>query len=189
MHEPVAHIHACELRSTIGSLSQIVRSFGFGTLRGNPVASISSAGAAARILASLNDTNLRGCMEVRHGTESSESQDVRLLCGWCGCLLRESTDARATTSHGICATCARVLEGTTSREKSLRSNDLLVSIEEHVNQLMCGLYESRQRLLDIQRRVGDDGELLGRVGQAIAAIRRQERAVAEIQRCILSVQR
>ena len=141
------------------------------------------------IFAGLNDTTIRGCMELRHGTESSEPQDVRVLCGWCGTLLRESTDARATTSHGICATCARVLEGTTSREKSLRSDDLLGSIEEHANQLMCGLYESRQRLLDIQRRVGNDGELLGRVGQAIAAIRRQERAVAEIQRCILAAQR
>jgi hypothetical protein len=128
-------------------------------------------------------------MELRQGTESSEPQDVRVLCGWCGSLLRESSNARAVTSHGICARCARVLEGATSTDKSLRPDDILSSIEAHANQLMCGLYETRQSLLDIQRRVVDDGELLGRVGQALTAIRRQERAVAEIQRCIVSAPR
>jgi hypothetical protein len=127
-------------------------------------------------------------MELRHGTESSEPSEIRVLCGWCGCLLRDSSDARAVTSHGICARCARVLEGSTSKDKSLRSDDILASIEEHANQLMCGLYEMRQRLVDIQHRVGADGELLGRVGQALTAIRRQERAVAEIQRCIVTAQ-
>jgi hypothetical protein len=53
---------------------------------------------------------------------------------------------------------------------------------------MCRLYETRQALLDVQRRVNADGELIGRVGQILASIRQQERAIAEIQRCIAAAQ-
>jgi hypothetical protein len=128
-------------------------------------------------------------MVSRHGSEGSETQDVRVLCGWCGCVVHDSTDSNALTSHGICSRCVRVLEGASDRDKSLPSGDhTLATIEEQTNRLMCHLYESRQALLDLQRRVGHDGDLLGRVGQVLASIRRQEREVANIQQAILSAQ-
>ena len=128
-------------------------------------------------------------MVWRHGREGSETQEVRVLCGWCGYVVHESPDSNALTSHGICSRCARVLEGASDRDKSLPSGDpSLATIEEHTNRLMCHLYESKQALLDLQQRVGHDGELLGRVGQVLASIRRQERALASIQQCILSAQ-
>src|SRR5262245_43495100 len=121
-------------------------------------------------------------MGWRYGSEGTETQDVRVLCGWCGCVVHESPDSNAQTSHGICSGCARVLEGASDRDKSLPAGDpTLGTIEEQTNRLMCHLYESKQALLDLQRKVGHDGELLGRVGQVLASIRRQERAVASIQ--------
>jgi hypothetical protein len=128
-------------------------------------------------------------MASRHGSEGSETQDVRVLCGWCGYVVHDSADSNAPTSHGICSRCVRVLEGASDRDKSLPSGDhTLSTIEEHTNRLMCHLYQSRQMLLDVQRRVGHDGELLGLVGQVLASIRQQEREVANIQHSILSAQ-
>jgi hypothetical protein len=124
-------------------------------------------------------------MELRQDSISDETPDVRMICGWCGRLLREPQTPAAITSHGICRHCARVLEGRSTDDKSQPSDGLVLStIEEHINSLMCRLYESRQSLLDLQRRVHDDGELLGRIGQILACIRHQERVVADIQRCI-----
>lgn len=60
--------------------------------------------------------------------------------------------------------------------------DLSVFLEERLNELMCRLYESRQMLLEVQKRVHADTEVLGRVRQALAAVRRQERLLVEIQR-------
>jgi hypothetical protein len=58
---------------------------------------------------------------------------------------------------------------------------LHVFLEEHLNDLMCRLYESRRMLLEIQKRVTTDGELPGRIAQAITSIRQQERVLAMIQ--------
>ena len=128
-------------------------------------------------------------MDLHHDPVSVEKQDVRVVCGWCGILLRESTGASAITSHGICPRCVRVLETRSPGDESQPSDDLVLSrIEEHTNRLMCRLYESRQCLLDVQKRVRNDGELLGRVGQILASIRQQERLIADIQRCIAAAQ-
>jgi hypothetical protein len=128
-------------------------------------------------------------MDSRHNSVSIENQSVRVMCGWCGILLRESAGAAAITSHGICPRCARVLENRSTVDESQPSGELVLSkIEEHTNRLMCRLYETRQALLDVQRRVNADGELIGRVGQILASIRQQERAIAEIQRCIAAAQ-
>ena len=114
----------------------------------------------------------------------------RIECGWCGRALRESSNAQAHTSHGICDRCARVLEGQSMSGKSLPSADpVLPQIEEHTNRLMCRLYESRQSLLAIQRRVSDNAELLGVVGRVLSSVRQQERVVADIQQCILAAQK
>ena len=111
------------------------------------------------------------------------------MCGWCGILLRESADAAAITSHGICPRCVRVLENRSTGDESQPPDDFVLSkIEDHTNQLMCRLYETRQALLDVQRRVNVDGELLGRVGQILASIRQQERIIGHIQRCIAGAQ-
>lgn len=61
-------------------------------------------------------------------------------------------------------------------------DDLAVFLEERLNELMCRLYESRQMLLEVQKRVHADTEVLGRVRQALAAVRLQERLLVEIQR-------
>ena len=114
----------------------------------------------------------------------------RIACGWCGRELRESPNAQAHTSHGICDRCARVLEGQSMSGKSLPSADpVLPQIEEHTNRLMCRLYESRQSLLAIQRRVSDNAELLGVVGRVLSSVRQQELVVADIQQCILAAQK
>ena len=129
-------------------------------------------------------------MDLRqHPNESVCAEQARLACGWCGKVLRDSPNAQAHTSHGICDRCARVLEGQTTSHRSLPSGDpVLPVIEEHTNRLMCRLYESKQSLLAIQRRVDGDGELLGLVGRVLASLRHQERVIADIQQCILSAQ-
>lgn len=72
-------------------------------------------------------------------------------------------------------------------DKRHPSGDAVLSeIEEHTNRLMVQLYESRQALLALQRGVGDNAQLLGFVGQALASIRQQQRAISEIQQCIQS---
>jgi hypothetical protein len=112
------------------------------------------------------------------------------MCGWCGTVIGASNGQPSITSNRACARCARVLETRSGGDESQPSGDLVLSrIEEHANRLMCRLYESRQSLLDVQRRVRDDGELVGLVGQILAAIRQQERVVADIQRCIATAQR
>ena len=124
----------------------------------------------------------------QHVHDVCEPNDVRVACDWCGRSVRVAAGADARASHGICERCARVLEGGFDVE-SLRNSDLSLSaLEERTNRLMCHLYESSQMLLDIQQRVRHDGDLLGRVGRALAAIRRQERVVAEIQQWIVSAQ-
>ena len=47
----------------------------------------------------------------------------RIACGWCGRAFRESPNAQAHTSHGICDRCARVLEGQSMNGNSLPSAD------------------------------------------------------------------
>ncbi len=135
------------------------------------------------IVASLKDNLSEECMDQRQHDMCAEGP--RIECGWCGRALRESPNAQAHTSHGLCDRCARVLSG-----KSLPSADpVLPQIEEHTNRLMCRLYESRQSLLAIQRHVSDNAELLGVVGRVLSSVRQQERIVADIQQCILAAQK
>lgn len=65
-------------------------------------------------------------------------------------------------------------------------DDLNLFLEQRLNELMCRLYESRQMLLEVQKRVRADGDLRSRVGHALAAVRRQERLLVDIQRRIES---
>ena len=103
-------------------------------------------------------------MNLRHASKSDEPQDVRVMCGWCGRLLREPAGEASITSHGICERCARVLEMRPTADESLPPDNLLLSkIEEHTNLLMCRLYESRQSLLDVQRRAKRAGDLIQRI--------------------------
>jgi len=114
---------------------------------------------------------------------------LRLVCSWCGALLREATSPEAATSHGICRKCASVLErdcrrGSTPPQRNLDPPNALGFVEERLNEMMCKLYESREALRDLQKRIGDNGRLLGAVGRALASVRHQEKALAEIQRRI-----
>ncbi len=115
-----------------------------------------------------------------------DGDHATVVCGWCGKVLRHSLDAAALTSHGICRRCAGVLEeqGSAGQKDApaTKSDDLPGFLEERLNELMCGLYESRQTLLEVQKRVRADGELLGRIGQALASVRQQERVLVHIQR-------
>src|SRR6478672_9570105 len=86
---------------------------------------------------------------------------VKVVCGWCGRLLRDSQDDGAT-SHGICAKCSSVLEGTV-HPSSAEMDDFVTFLDDRVNQLMCRVYQSRQLLLDVEQRVGADSHLLSRV--------------------------
>ena len=124
---------------------------------------------------------------VQHEKGDARQDTLRVVCGWCGRLLRDRPGSEAATSHGICDRCARVLERVAGDEAP-RGEPAFSALEEHTNQLMCHLYETSQMLLDIQQRVRENGELLGRVGQALASVRRQERAVAHIQRWMASAQ-
>ena len=123
---------------------------------------------------------------MRVDEDKPGSSSTALVCGWCKKVLRESSDTDALTSHGICRRCASVLEGQYSagRVGAVVGDgaDLAVFLEERLNELMCRLYESRQLLLEVQTRVPADTEVLGRVRQALAAIRRQERLLVEIQK-------
>ena len=107
---------------------------------------------------------------------------VKIVCGWCGRLLREAEHDGAT-SHGICEKCSSVLEGS-GRSSSSEMDDFVTFLDDHVNQLMCRVYQTRQLLLDVEHRVPADTELMSRVRQALASLRHQERVVAEMQQRI-----
>lgn len=119
-----------------------------------------------------------------------DGDHATVVCGWCGKVLRESPDTAALTSHGICCRCAGVLEEQGSAPQKdaplVRRDDLPGFLEERLNELMCRLYDSRQTLLDVQKRVAADGELLGRIRQALASVRQQERVLVHIQRRVAS---
>lgn len=115
-------------------------------------------------------------------TNSDACIDVRVVCGWCGRVLRDSNEAGVLTSHGLCPRCANVLEG--GAESS--SGGELAALEHRVNLLMCQIYQTKQLLVGVQQRLGTDGELSRRVMQALLSIREQERVVAKIQQDICS---
>ena len=112
------------------------------------------------------------------------------VCGWCGKVLRDFPDTAALASQGICRRCASVLEGQSidghEDAQAASGNDLNEFLEQRLNELMCRLYESRQMLLEVQKRVRADRDLRSRVGHALAAVRRQERLLVDIQRRIES---
>jgi hypothetical protein len=142
------------------------------------------------IVASINNTSTAGCMEssqriAKSTLESDTEMVIRVVCGWCGRLLRDSDQPGALTSHGLCPRCAQVLEGRTAERLG---DDAAAALEHRVNVLMCQIYQTRQMLLGMQQRVGTNAELLARVGQALVSIRQQERVVADIQRDISSAQ-
>src|SRR4029453_13293978 len=93
---------------------------------------------------------------------------LRMVCSWCGALLRESTSPDAVTSHGICRRGAGVLErdarrGSTPTQRNRGAPTPLAFVEEPLKELMCRLYESREALRDLQKHAGDNGKLLGTV--------------------------
>jgi hypothetical protein len=124
---------------------------------------------------------------VQWQNETDYSAQMRVVCGWCGKLLRDAGAPHLPTSHGICVNCSRVLEGGGMNNNTGHSSDIS-ALERHTNVLMCRLYENRQMLLDLQHRVSHDAELLARVGQMLASIRQQERVIGDIQQWILSAQ-
>ena len=67
--------------------------------------------------------------------------------------------------------------------------DLLPFLDTKLNNLMFSLYRNRQTLLDVQQRIGTDAALLGRVGEALAFVREQERVLADIQQHLDMVRR
>jgi len=62
-----------------------------------------------------------------------------------------------------------------------RSRDLHAFLDARLNDLLASLSRHRQAMAWLQDRATDDASLLGVVGTAIAAIRQQERSLAEIQ--------
>jgi hypothetical protein len=65
--------------------------------------------------------------------------------------------------------------------------DPLVFLNAKLNDLMFSLYRSRQALTAMQQQAQTDVVMLGQVGEAIAALREQERTLAEIQQRLDSV--
>ena len=129
-------------------------------------------------------------MDLGHGSATTTAARdseiaIRVVCGWCGRLLRECNESGALTSHGLCPRCAQVLDGPTAES---RSNDVLAILEHRVNTLMCHVYQTRQLLLGMQQQAGTNVELLARVGQALVSVRQQERAVEQIQQQISEAQ-
>ena len=62
------------------------------------------------------------------------------------------------------------------------SHDWDAFLETKLAELTVGLSRNRDAMLWLQDRATDDGSLLAMVGTALAAIRQQERSLAEIQR-------
>ena len=111
----------------------------------------------------------------RTGPDTSVA--IKVVCGWCGRVLRDSRETGAITSHGLCPRCANVLEG----RVELSSDGLPSDLEQRVNVLMCQVYQTKQLLIGLQRRLNGDAELSARLNQALLSIREQERVVAGIQ--------
>ena len=65
--------------------------------------------------------------------------------------------------------------------------DLLAFLDSRLTDLMFSLYRSRQTLTAIQQQAQADAVLLGRVGEALAAVRESERVLAEIQQRIVAI--
>jgi hypothetical protein len=47
---------------------------------------------------------------VRKRTLVDDKKLMRLVCGWCGCVLREPENPSRFTSTGMCASCSREFE-------------------------------------------------------------------------------
>jgi hypothetical protein len=68
------------------------------------------------------------------------------------------------------------------------TRDLLAFLDSKLNDLMFGLYRTRQTLMTTEARACSD-ELRGQMREAHASLREQERALADIQERIGAVRR
>ena len=68
------------------------------------------------------------------------------------------------------------------------TRDLLAFLDSKLNDLMFGLYRTRQTLMTTEARARSD-ELRGQMRESLASLREQERALADIQERIGAVRR
>lgn len=68
------------------------------------------------------------------------------------------------------------------------TRDLLAFLDSKLNDLMFGLYRTRQTLMTTEARARSD-ELRGQMREALASLRERERALADIQERIGAVRR
>jgi hypothetical protein len=127
-------------------------------------------------------------MDSLQRQHDTAAHDAGMACERCRRPLVDASGVRASTPAGICDRCAGALEGDFGHRQPRLHDRPAGTLEEYTGQLMCSLYESRQVLLVLQKQVRHDGQLLGRVGQVLTAIRRQERILADIQRWMASAQ-
>lgn len=73
-------------------------------------------------------------------------------------------------------------------ESTDSTRNLLTFLDAKLNELMSSLYRNRQALTAIQQHAVRDAVLLSRVGEALAAVREQERTLAVIQQRIAAIQ-
>jgi hypothetical protein len=74
-------------------------------------------------------------------------------------------------------------------ESSDSLSDLLAFLDSKLNELMLSQYTTQQTLIVMQRGGLSDAAMHGRVGEALASLREQERLLADVQRRIASVGR
>lgn len=67
--------------------------------------------------------------------------------------------------------------------------DLLAFLDSKLNDLMFSMYRTRQTLIAMQEGALSDATMYGRVGEALASLREQERTLADIQQRINTVRR
>jgi hypothetical protein len=74
-------------------------------------------------------------------------------------------------------------------ESSDSLRDLLAFLDSKLNELMLSQYTTQQTLIVMKRGGLSDAAMHGRVGEALASLREQERLLADVQRRIASVGR
>ncbi len=48
--------------------------------------------------------------EIRRANSNDDTSAIRVVCGWCGTLLRDSQYGNGLTSHGMCPACVERFE-------------------------------------------------------------------------------
>jgi len=48
--------------------------------------------------------------EIHPANSSEEASALRVVCGWCGTVLRDSKCGNGLTSHGMCSACVERFE-------------------------------------------------------------------------------